>query len=166
MDPFKRRKPIIGDRFQGGKIAYIFQKGDLGFVFGEFHGLIIAPEDQSSGISWNNGEYKKTVATGTSIGTGLTNTKEIVSCQGLGNYAAKLCFDLSLDGYDDWFLPSKCELNKLYINRVAISNLSRKFYWSSTQFGYNTACNQHLGDGSQGSDYRSRNLFVRAVRTF
>ena len=167
MDLFKRRKPlIIGDSYEGGLIAHLFGKGERGLILNEFHGLIVAPEDQSFGIPWNNGEFRQTAATGTSICTGPANTNEIISCQGPGSYAAKLCFDLSLGGYDDWFLPSKDELNKLFINRVAIGNLSQKFYWSSLQFGYNTVCNQHMGDGSQGADYRSRKLFVRAVQFF
>jgi hypothetical protein len=46
---------------------------------------------------------------GTVIGTGNTNTNLIVAVQGNGNYAAKICYDLVLNGYSDWFLPSRDE---------------------------------------------------------
>jgi hypothetical protein len=62
-------------------------------------------------IPWNNGDFVKTGATETAIGTGKANTQKIVDIQGNGSYAAKLCSDLTQGGYSDWFLPSKDELN-------------------------------------------------------
>lgn len=55
----------------------------------------------------------------TEIGTGLSNTQLLVN--GYGNkdrwnndrYAAKYCYDLVYNGFDDWFLPSKDELDLL-----------------------------------------------------
>ena len=36
--------------------------------------------------------------------------------QGDGNYAAKMCYDLVLNGYDDWF----CQVKMNYINFILI----------------------------------------------
>jgi len=107
----------VGDSYQGGKVAYILVSGDPGYVAGQTHGLIAASSDQSTGIQWYNGSYTVTGATATALGTGNDNTVTIFNNQGAGNYAAKLCYDLVLGGYDDWFLPSKDELDKLYINK-------------------------------------------------
>jgi hypothetical protein len=111
----------VGDSYGGGRVFYIFQPSDVGlYVAGETHGLIAATADQSSGIRWNNGSNTTTGATGTAIGTGLSNTTKITSIQGAGSYAAKICEDYTVTvgqiTYDDWYLPSKDELNLMYAN--------------------------------------------------
>ena len=156
----------IGDSYRGGKVAYILQVGDPGYVAAEAHGLIAAPGDQSTGIQWYNGSYTTTGATATALGTGNDNTATIVASQGAGSYAAKLCSDLVLGGYSDWFLPSKDELNKLYINRVAIGGFANDNYWSSSEAGLNGAWKQHFSTGMQGSLYKNNDYYVRSVRAF
>jgi hypothetical protein len=62
------------------------------------------------------------------LGTGNANTNTVVSNQGAGNYAAKLCSDLVLGSYSDWYLPSKDELNKLFLNKTAIGGFANNYY--------------------------------------
>lgn len=129
---------VIGDSILGGKLAYILQSGDPGYDADVQHGIIAAASDQvyqSPWITWDAGTRVVTEATGHGIGDGLINTNKIVAAQGAGTYAAKLCYDLSLNGYDDWVLPSIGELEKLYDNKAAIggfTNVSAQ-YWSSTE---------------------------------
>jgi hypothetical protein len=109
--------PAIGQPYRGGILAYVLQPADPGYDANVTHGLVAAPEDQSDGIPWYNGSYVVTNATGTAIGTGNANTNTIVTVQGAGSYAARLCYDLVLNGYSDWYLPSLDELHKLFVNR-------------------------------------------------
>jgi hypothetical protein len=158
---------VVGQTFQGGKIAYIYQSGDNGFVAGETHGIIAAPTDQSSGIKWHNGTETTTGATKPHIGSGKLMTEMIVSSQGTGNYAAKLCADLVLNGYSDWYLPTYEELIKLYLNRVAIGGFTDEGYWSSTEYASCCAYSRNFWPNqSQDGTGKSQDLNVRAIRYF
>tara|TARA_B110000114_G_scaffold156843_1_gene170951 strand:+ start:24 stop:1124 length:1101 start_codon:yes stop_codon:yes gene_type:complete len=146
----------IGDAYQGGKVAYILQSGDPGYDANFCKGLIAATSDQSTGIRWDNGsDITATEATETDIGTGPTNTNDIISSQGgaAGSYAAGICADYSVtEGgvtFDDWFLPSKDELYKLYINKAAIGGFANTYYWSSTEFSSTRALVQDMQYGGQ-----------------
>ena len=85
--------------------------------------------------------------------------------------AKTACDELVLNGYSDWHLPTKEELNSVYVNlaKVGAGNFSEDFYWSSTGnnevawiqgFNYGS---QHGGDRYYNKNYSSR---VRAVRRF
>ena len=161
-----RRFFSVGRLYQGGVIAYILQPGDTGYDLNLPHGIIAAPSDQSTGIQWYNGSYVTTGAISTAIGNGNTNTNTIVSVQGGGNYAAKLCDNLVLNGYSDWYLPSKDELNKLYLNKLSIGGFDSYHYWRSSELFFDYAWGWNFGNGSQSSGYKYYAYKVRAVRAF
>jgi hypothetical protein len=158
----------IGQNYYGGKIAYILAPEDPGYDPNTPHGLVAATADQSTGIQWyNNIDYTITGATGTAIGTGLSNTNAIIASQGeiATSYAAGLARAYAGGGYTDWYLPSKDELNKLYLNRIAIGGFASGFYWSSTELVY-YAWYQGLTSGGQFNDSKYFTFNVRAIRAF
>jgi len=73
-------------------------------------------------------------------------------------------------GYIDWFLPSKDELNQLYVNKVAIGEagvFQPLSYWSSSETGQEAAWEQDFNSGEQtGNSDKSNSIYVRAVRAF
>jgi hypothetical protein len=158
----------IGDTALGGKIAYILQQGDSGFDANMQHGLVAAISDQTSAIRWNNGTNKTTGAKGIVIGTGFANTNSIISAQGetTTSYAAGLARAYKGGGYDDWFLPSKDELNKLYINKLIIGGFANNNYWSSSEQDFDFAFKRNFINGDQNFNTKVNVFYVRAIRTF
>jgi hypothetical protein len=157
--------PVIGDVYGGGKIAYILQPGDPGYIAGEIHGLI-DHTDYYYYIEWGCDNINIVGAEGTAIGTGLQNTIDIVNGCTQPQFAAKTCFDLVSEGYSDWYLPSKYELDKLYINRV-ILNIPEYEYWTSTESGPQKAWTLNFLDGYFNQQPKTFILAkVRPIRSF
>jgi len=160
--------PDLGESFEGGIVFYKNASGN--------HGLVAAPSDQSAGIPWYNGTFFITNVNATLPFSGDDNTNSIVAQQGDGNYAAKLCYDLILNGYDDWFLPSKSELVELYNQRVNVGGFEETYYWSSTEnnndistFNDSLAWYMSFDDSLNGYKncyYKDYNARVRAIRSF
>jgi len=111
-----------------------------------------------------------TGADGLVIGTGEQNTADILAeCLTVG-IAADLADDYSHNTLDDWFLPSKDELNQMYTNLHNVSppfgGFSTVFYWSSSEYDANIAWYQNFYYGNQGANSKYDVYYVRPVRAF
>ncbi len=106
---------VAGTSYLGGKIAYIFQSGDAGYVAGETHGFIIM--NHKMGMTAAFGGYNSSSGTYTyantspSFGSGLNNTRTL-NTKGWSNFA-NYVYGVSYDGYNDWYIPSYAEWNKI-----------------------------------------------------
>ncbi len=118
----------IGDRYGGGKVAFLDATGE--------HGLIAAEADLPGEDKYN------------------------------WNAAKKACSDLRENGYSDWYLPSKEELNQLYLNRSAVGGFASGVYWSSTEDYAIVAWIQFFDNGFQINDSKINEWRVRPVRAF
>ena len=163
--------PPLGSTYEGGKVFYIFQPGDgPSYVAGETHGLIAAPSDiPSNAYRIFNGCYGN-LGTSAALGTGAANTTKLLACNDAVN-AAKLVDALTDGGYSDWYLPSKDELNKLYLNRNLVGNFTDwiGWYWSSSEFYLAPASHawfQRFSDGSQDGEGKGYQKGIRAIRSF
>ena len=150
----------VGEGYGGGIVAYLGSEGDFE------NGMISAAEDTSASYQWGcRGTTIGGDATGTAIGTGQKATAAIVAgCS--TDSAAKLCDELSLNGYTDWFLPSRNELSELYQNKDTIGGFSAAYYWSSSEFSSSLTRRQNFFTGFIGYSFKNNNLRVRGVRGF
>ena len=160
---------FIGKNHEGGRIFWLDATGK--------HGLVAATVDQSAkGIAWNPGVAIVTNANADVIYAGQANTDKIISVQGkTAQYAAKLCKDFSTTVntivYNDWYLPSRDELNLLFRQRAVIGgfNTSSGIYWSSTETTTKPlikAWEQEFKFGSQYEDDKYLPDQVRCIRKF
>jgi len=156
----------IGQSYQGGIIFWLDDTGQ--------HGLIAAREDLSTKIPWYNGTYKYTGTTGDGLYSGAMNTTILVATQmadnQTGNFAAKGCADYSVTEsgvtYGDWYLPSKYELNLLYLQQNAVGGFASVWYWSSTENNNLEAWVQYFANGSQFDEGKGYTKYVRPIRAF
>jgi hypothetical protein len=161
----------------GGLIFYIDEADTYSWTY-----LEVAPAstEWASNV-WGGFGTPVTGADGTVIGTGEQNTIDIVTQFGASepyasktDYAAKLCSDLESGGYDDWYLPSKDELNAIWDNLVndgsgsnsGVGGFAVGVYWSSSESGSGDAWAQYFGDGLQGDGSKGDYGRLRAVRAF
>jgi len=144
----------------GGKVFYITEGG--------MHGLEAAPVDQTSGVQW--GCWGTSIAgTSAEVGTGAANTALIVAGCAEANTAAKVVDAYSLNGYDDWYLPSKEELALLCDQKTVVGGFVASIhYWSSTEYSSQVAWSQYFLDngGIQSPNGKLATLPVRAIRSF
>ncbi len=161
----------IGDNGPAGGIVFYITDGGL-------NGLEAAPVDQSTFSEWGCRTILIMGADGTAIGTGAQNTLDILADCSQGGIAPRFAADYtSPSGFNDWFLPSKDELNLMYTNLhlnglggfandCNSEGLCR--YWSSSEIATNEVWAQQFsprvvqfGDSKEDSNYK-----VRAIRAF
>ena len=155
----------IGESYGGGIVFYVYDNGQ--------HGLIAATADQSTAIRWSGGSYTYTRARADGVGAGLKNTAIIIANQGPvdGNpFAATMCneYSITVGGvtHGDWYLPSKHELNLLYLQKGVVGGFADAYYWSSSEHDAYYAWYQHFGNGGQDRYNKTNTYYVRAVRAF
>jgi uncharacterized repeat protein (TIGR02543 family) len=109
----------------------------------------------------------------TGIGDGQAATDAVVAHmegKSITGTAAQRADGLSHGGYDDWFLPSRDELDLVYTNlqdqTSPLGGFASDIYWSSSEGSGNFASRQAFGNGSQSYFSKGNGHRVRAVRAF
>ncbi len=156
----------IGESYGGGIVFYVYDGGR--------HGLIAATADHPTAIRWNSAPSDiNTMALANGVGSGKANTTIIISSQGYGDgasYAARICNEYWATAggvtYGDWYLPSKHELNLLYLQKAVVGGFTNGYYWSSCEYAEGFAWDQYFSDGTQSHGIKYTPLYVRAIRAF
>ena len=185
----------------GGLVFYVSRTGfTVDGLSGKFHYLEASLVEVSSfgTANWGgNGTSCGNSATG--IGTGYNNTIMLLDCDHVhpsdnpnahlwwGHPVARAVWDYSVTNndtiFDDWWLPSKDELNELYKAYASLSDktgwpTNRTGYWSSSEYDENNMWVQRFGNanadpvastdfsGAQFSESKGYEYRNRAVRAF
>lgn len=125
----------VGDFYKGGIVFYVDASGN--------HGLVCAVENQGT-APWGCVTTEIAGADGLTIGTGAQNTIDIENGCAENGTAADICANLNLEGYSDWFLPSKEALEAIADHLTIIKQTANAlggdgfevddFYWSSSEY--------------------------------
>jgi hypothetical protein len=156
----------IGGRGPAGGIVF-YDKGV--FSNGWRYLEAASAETEFANVEW--GAYNRRVSgTSEAVGSGKRNTQLIVERLkqlGEGGKAAQLCAGLEINGYKDWFLPSKDELNLMYQNlhKKGLGGFSG-YYWSSSQYNTYSSWSQYFSNGHQFIYSKYDTGSVRAARAF
>ena len=150
----------IGDTGPAGGIVFYIAHSGL-------HGLEAAPADQGgSNVKWGCYGIPIVGADGTAVGTGAQNTADILAGCSESGIAAELADDYTLNGYYDWFLPSKEELVLLSQQQDVVRGFIAS-YWSSSEYDSDNAWGHNFLDSfSFNSPKDGTQKRVRAVRAF
>jgi TolB-like protein len=128
---------------------------------------------QPTGTTGNSGTYRigdKGPGGGTVF---FARDGKYMECSGeLGsfnwNQAITVAQNYDGGGFSDWRLPTKDELNLMYIN-LKVMNLggfTNNYYWSSSQDGNLNSWGQSFSNGFQLNLFKDTTISVRAVRSF
>ena len=149
---------ILGMPFKGGNLFYVLKPGDVGYIEGEFHGLVTTNRIGTS-FTWGNGIDTLVGATDSVLFSGKINTQKIINVLGVGNYPAKVCDDLVSGGYDDWYFPSLHEVILLSQARLTSGPT-----WSSTEASKTQV--YAVVSGKVRLVNKTQRYFVNAIRSF
>jgi hypothetical protein len=167
----------VGDSALGGKIAYILQPGDPGYDANSEHGFVVNSasllfvDQYAVSFGCSGYPYYELSGNSSAIGAGSSNTDQIMA-ECANKNAAYTATNLVEGGRSDWYLPSKNELNKLYLNKTVLGIDDANYLWSSTVDGIDNAWAQSINTGTQvsvprGDASTSGNaILVRAIRSF
>ena len=149
-----------GDTLGGG--LFVFE--DSGYAY------ISAAADQATDAPWGcEGTAIQQDPNAAEIGYGQLNTADIIGGCPTSGISARICDELVLNGYSDWFLPSEQELEQMYLllKLNGFGNFVNQRYWSSTQFDADNAITIDFNNGNSHNHMKSNtNRYTRAMRRF
>jgi len=164
---------LYGKTYGGGFIFYLTANAGAGLVAAPpFWNGINNPDPTqiSYGCQGNNIPG----AEGTAIGTGAQNTLDILAGCGTSGIAADICSNLVLNGFADWFLPSKDESTEMYLKvgqgaagpNQNIAGFENGLYWTSSEINWTWSWIHDFNNNLQNQDDKDIWYRVRPVRAF
>jgi uncharacterized protein (TIGR02145 family) len=172
----------VNDIYGGGIVYYILKPNDNGYDANVQHGLIAQQQNEIDGLSgnppyagstWNViALNSNTISGAQDDGTlvGRANTAAIIANQGAGTYLFKYVSTLTINGYNDWYVPSIKEINLFrdYVYNPIYCNYSSAthYYWSSkANSSYKWTWGSYISSTQSGSSYYANYIEGNGVHT-
>ena len=173
----------VGDSYEGGIVFYLAPSPtDLDGDGVNDTGLIYAYSNYTTTKPWNAGGWCggcASISTSTAIGTGATNTTNIINEYSNSGTASAAGFARAYNGggFNDWFLPSTLEQDALvsyFIEKYPASGgwsdwggIRSNNYWSSSQHNGNKAKQRSFNTGTSPVNNNKGNAVrVIPIRAF
>lgn len=156
-----------GDSYQGGKIIYVFQSGDAGYVAGQVHGIIASLNDMPGTAVWGCSGTDISGSDGTAFLTGFQNTEDFIKGCTTAGTAARYCNDLNTGGYSDWYLPSVDEMVRAVGAKASIGGINdNAYYWTSSERSTTDVYRVYGTGGTYLAWPKTASYNVRCIRSF
>jgi hypothetical protein len=132
------------------------------------YAVLLAPK--STGQSPTKLQWKTSQTSSSGADSLVDGSQNTIDINNSSHPAAQWAAALSIDGYSDWYLPAKDELNLVWTNRTSLpigeTNDTDDYYWSSTESSSTQAWAQIFSNGTQiqGAKNVSAGIYARAVR--
>ena len=148
----------------GGYIFYV----NPDYVSDGWKYLEAATSSRSSTAKWADATTTLMNAFDTAVGTGLANTELVTGSDSSITSAIEYVLNYSVNGVDNWFLPSKDELNLMYteLHQYGLGGFASTSHWSSSEIDATTAWRQTFNGGAQSSGSKNNSYAIRAIRRF
>ena len=160
--------PEIGANLYGGIVFYVDETGQ--------HGLVAAIEDIELTYEWGCYGIELNGADGQNIGSGYQNTLDIINqvCETNDGsiHAAQATIDYDSGNYNDWYLPSKVELEEMYNtlgnggSGLNLGGFLNSIYWSSSIVNSSYAWAVDFDNSVSSPNYKTSSHRVRPIRSF
>jgi len=168
---------FIGEEYGGGYVAYLFQPGDLGYVQGEQHGIIIYPFDYPTKIPFGptfcsgtttvydfpDANYYSYIIDSAKVNTNVgyaIHNHELLMQSGTCNtqlHLPAVVDTLIWNGYSDWMLPTRSDLLMIFDNAILLNSLPSSSLLTENE-RYLTSC--PTGIYSPGSSNSSEKIWI------
>jgi hypothetical protein len=164
----------VGQKGPGGGIVFMTPStpgNTSGLFYEAAPSTWYSPSGDPTSVWCNNtsnllGVASQRTGTGAMDGAAKTTVMLGVCTSGAANLADAYTVTVNDVVYGDWFLPSKGELNQMYVNKSVIGGFSAPSYWSSSEYGAGTLWAQNFNSGEQFWSYKDYSGGVRPVRAF
>src|SRR5665647_641839 len=150
---------FVGEKYQGGIIYYLNR--------GAKSGYIVAESPSSPGVRY--GESHSSGPTDTSVGAGAANTIILMANAANATCAAFYAANFEKDGFSDWFLGSKMDMEQLVFRKSLFPNFKGAFWTSNQVTGSDDWKKAYCVSFDNGATYvrdKTNNFSIVPVRYF